>query len=160
MAARSVELHQCGDISEDGVQMGYRHQHQISAIDLPTMANHSPTAQDFRRLGFDLVHRDPATVAPRSVATEMSEFRGMFGTWWTICAIIWRMMRDHCPNYLVPAAEPKHLLWALAYMKLDISQEVIARAICGVSPKTFAKWAWHFVEGVSFLEAATVSTLT
>ena len=122
--------------------------------------NHSPTAQDFRRLGFDLVHRDPENVAPRSVATEMSEFRGMFGTWWVICAIIWRRMRDHCPSYLVPAAEPVHLLWALAYMKLDISQEVIARAICGVSPKTFAKWAWHFIEGASYLEAATVSALT
>ena len=48
----------------------------------------------------------------------------MFGTWWTVCAIMWRMMRDHCPAYLIPAAKPVHLLWALAFMKLDISEEL------------------------------------
>ena len=110
-------------------------------------------------MGFNLVHRDPGNVAPRSMSTEMTEFRAMFGTWWTICATVWNMLRDHCPTYLVPAAQPVHLLWALAYMKLDISQEVIARAICGVSPKTFAKWAWHFIDAVSYLEASLVSVL-
>ena len=119
--------------------------------------NYHPTPETFRSLGFELVHRNPHGVAPRSRATEMKEFRALFGTWWTICAIMWRMIRDNCPHYLTQSARPHHLLWALAYMKLDISQEVIARSTCDTSPKTFGKWAWHFIDAMSYLEGSVVS---
>jgi len=59
---------------------------------------------------------------------------------------------------------PKHLLWALHFMKAYPLQAQGCAAVGGyggaVDPKTYRKWVWAYIEAVSDLELEVVSLLS
>jgi hypothetical protein len=54
--------------------------------------------------------------------------------------------------------EPCHLLWALLLLKTYETESVLAGLCGGVNEDTFHKWAWHFIEKISYLEHEVVSS--
>lgn len=63
-----------------------------------------------------------------------------------VCSILWnKMYYDLSYN-----SEPKHLLWALRFLKTYATEEVYANAE-SVTEKTFRKWCWKMVKIISNL---------
>lgn len=52
--------------------------------------------------------------------------------------------------------DPAYLLWALMLLKMYSTEPVLA-GMLGVDEDTFRKWAWYFIEEVSYLEPEVVS---
>jgi hypothetical protein len=79
----------------------------------------------------------------------------LIGTSFEVCSELWNLI-----NPLVtisPDAKPKHLLWALLFLKNYCIEKINARLVGGVDAKTFRKWSWLFVEGVAKLKDSVVS---
>ena len=53
---------------------------------------------------------------------------------------------------------PKHLLWALLFLK-QYSNEGVLSSIVRTTPKTYRKWIWIVIEGLSSRYPNTVSKL-
>jgi hypothetical protein len=90
----------------------------------------------------------------RSADVEDRRFRSTFGTTAVICAILLDMLS---PNEKMPnGVKCCHLLWALMFMKLYASENVL----CGMAKcdeKTFRKWSWIFVSALAGLAPDIVS---
>ena len=71
--------------------------------------------------------------------TFFRRFKSMFGTTPIVTAIAWEKCSPH-----VPGADPKHLLWAMLFLKQYASEEVHS-AMADCDEKTFRKWCWHYV---------------
>ena len=55
---------------------------------------------------------------------------------------VWELLeRD---SLLPEGGRPKHLLWALHYMKVYPKQSPVCSA--AVDPKTYRKWVWAFID--------------
>jgi hypothetical protein len=52
---------------------------------------------------------------------------------------------------LEAAAEPKHLLWSLVFIKVYSTEEVHCSIVGWPDPKTFRKWSWYFLEKTACL---------
>lgn len=74
--------------------------------------------------------------------------RGFFGVPTHIIAEIWNRVEGDIES----AARPKHLLWALALMKVYATEDVLCRIVGWPDPQTFHKWAWYFVKRIADLE--------
>jgi hypothetical protein len=81
-------------------------------------------------------------------------FRAHFGVDSLVCSYIWAMLKAH--SKLPKAAEPKHLLWALMWLKLYKSEPAMV-SIAKVHSNTFRKWVWKMVIGISDLYRTVVS---
>jgi hypothetical protein len=76
-----------------------------------------------------------------------------------VCAHVWSLL-DIEDNLDAPddrIAEPCHLLWCLLLLKTYETEPVLSGLCGGVDEDTFSKWAWHFIEKVSYLEQEVVS---
>lgn len=93
-----------------------------------------------------------------SFATEYRHFRAHFGIAPSTCALLWKAV-SHNHYILPPKGQPEHLLWALLYLKLYDSDEVLADLV-GVDVKTFCKWSWSFVLAIAKLKPQVVSILS
>jgi len=74
-------------------------------------------------------------------------FRAFFGTTPIVCSSLWGLLAVSRP----PDSKPKHLLWALMFLRLYDTESVHA-LLAGVDEKTFRKWAWAFVRSLSKIE--------
>jgi hypothetical protein len=97
-----------------------------------------------------------------SEATEMRIFRELFGTRLLVVENLWFLLDElslHPEGGL-----PKHLLWALHFMKAYPLQAQRCAAVGGsggaVDPKTYRKWVWAYIEAVSDLKLEVVSLLS
>ena len=81
-------------------------------------------------------------------------FKATFGVSTTVCAKVWGLVDPK--NTMDNKPSPSHLLMALMFLKLYCSENVHS-TIAGVDEKTFRKWAWLFVEAISYLEPEVVS---
>lgn len=81
--------------------------------------------------------------------SHMRRFRASFGTSPFICASIWNKLDD--ASTLPMDARPKHLLWAMLFLKVYAAENVSA-PMCGCDEKTWQKWVWSMLEAVSELE--------
>lgn len=108
------------------------------------------TAALFNDLGMELLHRSSSDVS----LTSDRRFRSTFGTTPEVCAVIWNMLDPY--STMEDAASPKHLLWALMFLKVYAKESIHCAMVGGVDEKTFRKWAWYFVEHISYLEAEVV----
>jgi uncharacterized membrane protein len=88
-------------------------------------------------------------------------YRYWFGTSPTITAITWNCLVESGWTELsgVHEAKPKHLLWALMFLK-SYGTEAVLSAIVDSDEKTFRKWAWFYVEGIASLHNHIVSNCT
>jgi len=96
-----------------------------------------------------------------SEATEMRIFRELFGTRLLVVENLWFLLDElslHPEGGL-----PKHLLWALHFMKAHPLQAQGWAAVGGsggaVDPKTYRKWVWVYIEAISDLKLEVVSLL-
>lgn len=80
-----------------------------------------------------------------SSMTGYRRFRTFFGISPELCAILWNRIPDKRPG-----SEPKHLLWAMMFLK-NYHKEHVSAAIVGVDEKTLRLWVWRFVELLSEL---------
>lgn len=87
--------------------------------------------------------------------TERRRFHATFGTGPEMCTLIWGLLRAH--DLLPSGGLPSHLLWGLMFLKLYCSESVHCAMAGGVDEKTFRKWAWIFVDAISYLEEHIVS---
>ena len=67
-----------------------------------------------------------------------------FGVDSLVTAKIWDMTKPSLPTKV----KPKHLLWALMFMKVYNSELVLA-SWAGVTPKTYRKYCWMIIEAIA-----------
>ena len=89
---------------------------------------------------------------------EKRRFHATFGTCPELCSVIWGRLIQY--GLLPEQRLSFHLLWALMFMKLYCSESVHCALAGGVDEKTFQKWAWLFVDAISWLEPYVVRLST
>ena len=82
-------------------------------------------------------------------------FVAIFGTTPDICLIIWNMLMDNWTQYC-NNPNPIHLLWSFRFMKAYNNWDSHAVEV-GVDSKTFRKWVWFYIKGISKLIPKMVS---
>ena len=93
-----------------------------------------------------------------SALTHDRRFRSNFGTSPEGCAAIWNLL-DPYTTITTKGLSPKHLLWALMFLKVYAKESIHCSMAGGVDEKTFRKWVWLFIYEISFLESAVLSGL-
>ena len=83
-------------------------------------------------------------------------FKSYFGFSARKVAFVWNNLIQIGWTQYERSASPTHLLWALAYMKTYAPEHKMALDL-GIDEKTFRKWAWFFMEGISELCSYFVS---
>lgn len=86
-------------------------------------------------------------------------WRHKFGATPLVCSVLWDRLEaalEQMPNN----KQLKHLLWGLMLLRTYADEADLAKDAGGqdgcVDGKTFRKWAWLFVEAISFLEASVI----
>lgn len=87
---------------------------------------------------------------PYTTTQFYSFFYSHFGTSPDTCLLLWQKCT------FPPDMKPCHLLWALLFLKLYATEEVLSN-IAGSTRKTFRKWAWIVIEAISKLGPKVVS---
>jgi len=104
----------------------------------------------FHLLGQDIMNRRPKRDSMVATLEDQRDFRAMFGPCPLICSVVWEII-DKPPKGL-----PKHLLWALMFLKLYETNSTLA-AMAKTTRPTFRKWSWLFVEAIALQESRVVS---
>jgi hypothetical protein len=94
-----------------------------------------------------------------AATTETRHFLEFFGTNVLVVKKVWELLeRD---SLLPEGGRPKHLLWALYFMKVYPKQSLGCSAVGAsagtVDPKTHRKWVWAFIDAVANLVDVVVS---
>ena len=115
---------------------------------------------DFEALARDIQNRTSHHVC--AATTETRHFREYFGTSVLVVKKVWELLeRD---SLLPEGGCPKHLLWALHFMKVYPKQSAGCSAVGAsagaVDPKTHRKWVWAFIDAVANLVDVVVSKIT
>lgn len=76
-------------------------------------------------------------------ADKDNRFRALFGVSSELVADIWNWIEARTIDE--PGAQPKHLLWALLFMKVYSTEEVHCAVVSWPTVKTFRKWSWYFI---------------
>jgi hypothetical protein len=76
-------------------------------------------------------------------------FQSLFGCSPDITAEIWYRIAPQGEHSLKRGAEPQHLLWALLFMKVYASDNVLCSIVGGVDSKTFSFWTRYFIKQIS-----------
>ena len=112
---------------------------------------------------FKALARDIQNHGARQTGTDRMEarhFREFFGTSIVIVQKIWELLeRD---SLLPDGCDPKHLLWALHFMKVYPKQSTgclaVGASAGAIDPKTHRKWVWKFIDAIAELLYVKVST--
>ena len=100
-------------------------------------------AIDFGVLGDDIFKRAHGL----SHVVRIRRFSALFGATPIACNRAWKMIE----NYLPPGCLPKHLLWAMIFIKIYATEHVNA-TITESDEKTFRKWVWIILNSSSNLK--------
>jgi len=106
---------------------------------------------EFMSLGRRITHR----ADERCFSTELRRFRSFFGVSPSTCAFTWGKIRA---LGLAPRARPVHLLWALLFLTVYDTEEVIA-GFLGVDERTFREWSFELTKVVAKLKPHVVCQL-
>jgi hypothetical protein len=93
---------------------------------------------DISKSAFILAAKPMFSSNPRGRKSCEREFRSLFGVGPAVCADLWWRCK------LPARTEPKHLLWALLFLGVYVSEDVLC-SITKTSRKTFRKWSWLVV---------------
>jgi hypothetical protein len=105
---------------------------------------------------FMVLARDIQNRGARRIGTDPMEarhFREFFGISIVVVEKVWELLeRD---SILPEGSDPKHLLWALYFMKVYPKQgpgcAVVGASHGAVAPKTYHKWVWAFIDAIADL---------
>ena len=121
------------------------------------MVQNHPTSFDFEDAASKILKKSKNC----NLHSMDCRFRQHFGTTSAISQKIWQKLdpletieKEH------KGVKIKHLLWALLFMKTYSKESVHSSLVGGVDEKTFRKWAWIFVEAISYLECDVVRLRT
>lgn len=79
--------------------------------------------------------------------------RGFFGAPISVITILWNRIYPSLEGDSKAAgANPKHLLWALVFLKVYSTTLVHCRIVGWPDPKTYRKWSWLFVRRIANLK--------
>ena len=81
------------------------------------------------------------------------DFRGLFGISANVCSVAWNLC--DFPS----GTKPKHLLWALLFLKVYGTETVLISIVGGPTRKTFRKWVWTVIEEIASKVPSVVSFL-
>jgi len=84
------------------------------------------------------------------------EFRSLFGAAPSSCLLLWRMLQQR--RVLPPLAMPKHLMWALLFLK-SYGTEFCNAGRAGTTRKTYRKWVKLMLRSITALTPTVVSLL-
>ena len=107
---------------------------------------------------WDSAARDIQNRVSRVVGTADMEdrlFRSFFGTSIGPTMMAWDLLVHH--SLLPEKGRPKHLLWALYFLKVYPKQGQGCSVVGAVDPKTFRKWVWAFIGAIADLVDEVVS---
>ena len=124
---------------------------------LATTSTMAPTAETFIGAAAPILRE-----AVKNYLSKMwlGRWMSLFGTTPEVCVVLWNKIDPRRTMVGVgQAPEPKHLLWALIFLRIYDTDEVNSRLVGGVDEKTFRKWAHPFVEAISFLEYPVVRSV-
>ena len=114
-------------------------------------------AHVFEGIGLGYMNRaeEPNLLPQARSLDELRRFRAFFGASPEVCSQLW----DHLsPSETINRlARPKHLLWALIFLKVYASESVLCTLVSCPDEKTFRKWTRIFVDEISYLENSIVS---
>jgi hypothetical protein len=102
------------------------------------------------------VDRDEAPLEERWDGIGLSRNLYTIGTTFTVCARLWGLLELH-GNIREIFVQPKHILWALCFLKVYASQYVLA-SLLHVDRKTLMRWTWIVVENIHWLHGEVVSS--
>ena len=112
---------------------------------------------DFMPLAMEIQNR--ATCRIGTDLMEARRFREFFGTSLVVVEQIWELLERE--SLLPDGCDPKHLLWALHFMKVYPKQSPGCSVVGGsgeaVDPKTHHKWVWMFLDAIAELSGEVVS---
>ena len=111
-------------------------------------------ASSFLKLGMCLFSE--AAQSDRSYVTQNQHFKVICGVHPTVCMIVWGELK--WSMLVKDACKPKHLLWALIFLKTYATESSLVVAI-GVDEKTLQKWIFIIIYAISDLEDDWVGSL-
>ena len=80
-------------------------------------------------------------------------YRGFFGASIDVITILWNRIQPNLTGQDSSAgAHPKHLFWALVFLKVYSTTLVHCRIVGWPDPKTYRKWSWYFVRKIADLK--------
>jgi hypothetical protein len=101
----------------------------------------------------DIMRRFPCRPEAAGAATEARAFRETFGTPLHNVERVWFLLDGE--ELQPPGGCPKHLLWALHFLKVYPLQAPGCAAFGAsggaVDPKTHRKWVWAYIEAIAEL---------
>ena len=90
----------------------------------------------------------------RNEAKDDNEtFRGFFGAPIHVLSRLWNLI---APAVDLPGAEPKHMLWALVFVKVYSTEAVHRRIVGWPDAKTYRKWCWYMLEKIASTKAEVI----
>ena len=102
---------------------------------------------DFMPITRDIMNKVP-WCPDAAASTEICAFRETFGTSLLVVSKVWSMLLEE--DVLPEGGRPKHLLWALHFLKVYPLQAPGCAAVGesggAVDPKTHHKWVWAFID--------------
>lgn len=109
---------------------------------------------DFLKLGLFIAGR--RVVKSRKVSR--GRFQSSFGTEPVVVADLWQLLMDCRLWTYRDKCKPSHLLWALMFLKTyGKEMDMAARVRC--DEKTWRKWVWVVLHGISLLKSDVVSNI-
>ena len=84
--------------------------------------------------------------------------KSLIGTSYDVCSEIWNLINPTEKTDL-RGAHPKHLFWALLFLKSYCTEPILTRVVGGVDAKTYRDWSWKFVGEIAALKPKVVSEI-
>jgi hypothetical protein len=86
-------------------------------------------------------------------SSELDDYRSaVIGTTFSVCLTIWKMAELSS----LEGAQPKHLLWALCFLKVYPTQLILCILLAVKSKTTAMKWIWIIVECIFELHVKVI----
>ena len=93
-----------------------------------------------------------------AMATAECWFRALYGTYPLIAAILWyEISVAHPWMQRQNRCQSEHLLWALLFLKTYTTENLLS-VVIGRDKKTYRKWVWFILEGLSRMSLKFVSS--
>jgi hypothetical protein len=117
------------------------------------MVIYSPSS--FLYLGLQIAKERDMIVA-RSNDAERRFFKSAYGSSPEVCSHTWEYLNHY--NVIPEKAVPKHLLWAMIFIKSYASEGFLS-ALVGTTEKTYRKWIWLMLQSISHIYSKVVSKM-
>jgi hypothetical protein len=107
------------------------------------------SVHEFLRVGMCIMGRH----AHNANETVRRRFVAWFGTDALTCSVLWEKLSIFGWLHFAGSrgTHPKHLLWALMFLKCYATEAVHAANV-GVDEKTYRKWVWFYLEGITSIQ--------